>query len=117
MSKVQIIKQSGKPVDAEDARKFDEEFRVLYDKSESKAESLLKKPRFASKHVMQLIERYLRFSEHLLNKKYNQDSFVQLPKTAKAWRDLISKHDNIPIMVAKRSDKKATVLVIMDSGL
>lgn len=115
--KVQIVTQSGKPVNVEDAIKFDEEFRLLYDKSQDKAEALKKKPRFKNREVMKLMERYLSFSEHLLNVKYNSNSFVEMPKTAKAWRTLIDKHANIPILVAKRADKKGTVLVVMDSGL
>lgn len=112
--KVQIVKQSGKPVEPEAALAFEAEFREMYDKAETKAEKLAQK---TGKPVMKLLERYLSFAELLMNRKHNQDQFITLPTSARAWRTLIDKHGNIPILVAKRSDKKATVLVIMDSGL
>ncbi len=112
--KIQIIKQSGKPVNTEDALRFENDFRLMYDKAETKAEALAAKN---GKPVMKLLERYLSFAELLLNRKHNQDQFIELPKTAKAWRKLIDEHANLPILIAKRADRKATVLVIMDSGL
>lgn len=116
--KLQIIKQSGKPVDPIAARQFDEEWRLMFDKAELKSSNIFQKRtgKLTRTPHMLILQRMLNFTEYVLTKKYNQDQFVTLPTSARQWTKLIEHYGNYPILTAKRADKKELILLIMDES-
>jgi hypothetical protein len=113
--KLQILSQSGKPSDPVKAMAYDNEWRLLYDKAESKASAIFQKPnnRLSTKPHMIILQRLLRYCEYKLNQQYADAEMVEVPKTAAQWNKLIELYQ-FPIMVVKRPSK-GLALILMDS--
>lgn len=102
--KIRLMRQSGDPTNVEDRDAFQAAFREMYDKAAERAGLDMLK-----------LNRMVSFCERLLVKKHNKEVLVDMPKSAKAWTNLISKYDDVPILVARTADGKEIVLVIMDA--
>jgi hypothetical protein len=101
---VTIIKQSGSPVDESEAKKFLNEWRVGFDKL------------FETGGDMPTVtEEAKKFEEKLL-KKYRIEEQVDLPKSLKAWKELLDNHKS-GIMVDLHSKTGDLMLIILDQGL
>jgi hypothetical protein len=113
--KLMLLRQSGRPVDNEKAKAFESEWRQIYDKAEVKAEVVFKKTfgKLQTTPKMIILQRYLRFAERQLTLKHGSEEMIDIPKSARAWETLISKYEDVPIMVARRTDK-GIVLILMD---
>ena len=62
---IRLFKKSGRPVDPEDEQKYEENWRLAYDKAEKKCgQNMIK------------LQRMLQYVQFLLYKKYYKDNFV-----------------------------------------
>ena len=101
---VTIIKQSGNPVDEDDTKKFLDEWKEGFDKI------------FDAKGDMAIgTEKAKAFEEELL-KKYKIEKQVDLPKSMKAWKQLLENHKS-GIMVDQHAKTGDLMFVILDQGL
>jgi hypothetical protein len=115
---VKFVRQSGRPVKTEHMESYAKEWPVLYDKCEKKSELIFQKSngKLTRTPKMFVLQRMVRFAEHLMSKKYGLDTKIEIPKTAKQWNKLIEESGNCPILIAKTSEKNSeVVLVIMDN--
>ena len=101
---VTIIKQSGNPVDEGDAKKFLDEWRAGFDRL------------FEAGGDMHTVTEQAREYEAELMKKYKIETSVELPKSMKAWKNLLDQHHS-GIMVDVNSKTGDLMLVILDLGL
>lgn len=65
VSGTRIVKKSGRPLDPEDKLKYEEDWRITYDKAEKKCGTNMLK-----------LQRMLQYAQFLLYKKYYKDNFV-----------------------------------------
>ena len=100
---VTIIKQSGSPVDESEAKKFLDEWREGFDKL------------FETGGDMPTVtEEAKKFEEKLL-KKYKIEEKVDLPKSLKAWKELLDNHKS-GIMVDLHAKTGDLMFIILDQG-
>ena len=101
---VTIIKQSGNPVDEDVTKKFLDEWKEGFDNI------------FDAKGDMAVVtEKAKEFEEELL-KKYKIEKQVNLPKSLKAWKELLENHKS-GIMVDIHAKTGEIMFVILDQGL
>lgn len=114
--KIKLYRQSGTPVDVEKQQQYTEAHRAMYDRCELKADKLFAKFSRALHKVphMIMLQRYLRFAERKLVRTFNGNVEIELPKSAGAWKKLISSYGDTPIMVARESTSGSIVLILMD---
>ena len=102
---VTILKQSGNPVDDTEAEKYSKEwkegFNQLFD---------------AYKEDMVTMTEKSQEYEDKLCKKYNINLSVDLPKSIKGWKALLTKH-KAGIMIDEDAKTGKLMLVILDLGL
>lgn len=119
MKKLTLFRESGSPVDPTLQEAYQEEYRTFYDKCEAKADKIFQKNtgvlnrRLVPKMI--ILQRLLQYGERSLMRKYSGSNEVELPKSAKGWSELLARYHDTPIMIAKRSDGKGIVLVLMDA--
>jgi len=101
---VTIIKQSGNPVDESEAKKFLDEWKEGFDKL------------FDEKGDMAIVSEKAKSFEEELLKKYKVEKQVNLPKSMKAWKQLLDNHKS-GIMVDQHSKTGDLMFVILDQGL
>jgi len=101
---VTIIKQSGNPVDSEEAAAYHKEWKEGFDKL------------LDIKGDMAIVSEKAKEYEEELIKKYKIERSVDLPKSMKAWKNLLEKHHS-GIMVDVHSKTGELMLVILDLGL
>jgi hypothetical protein len=102
--KIELMRQSGQPVDLGDRDKYDNDFKAFYDKAAERAGLDMLK-----------LARFMRFGERQLAKKYNNLVEVELPKSEKAWKALQAKYEDCPIMTAVNLKNSKLILIIMDT--
>lgn len=115
--KLKVYRQSGSPVNPEHETQYNEEYKLLYDKCELKADVIFAKEGGKLKRLprMIMLQRLLRYSERGLISKYGGQDLVELPKTAKAWTALLNKYGETPLMLAKEQASGKLVLLLMDN--
>ena len=101
---VTIIKQSGNPVDEGDAKAFLEEWKEGFDKL------------FEADGDMAIVTEKAQEYEEELMKKYKIERTIELPKSMKAWKNLLEKHHS-GIMVDVNAKTGELMFVILDLGL
>ncbi|MEZ0209251.1 MAG: hypothetical protein ACAH17_03700 [Candidatus Paceibacterota bacterium] len=101
--KLRTFRMSGDPVALENREKFQEEFKIVYDKCAERAGL-----------DMLRLNRLVRYCERQLVKKWNAEVLTELPKTAKAWEKVIAQYEDTPLMLARTKDGKGLVLILMD---
>tara|TARA_R100000458_G_C8065486_1_gene106571 strand:- start:162 stop:470 length:309 start_codon:yes stop_codon:yes gene_type:complete len=101
---VTIIKQSGNPVDEGDAKAFLEEWKEGFDKL------------FEAEGDMAIVTEKAQEYEEELMKKYKVERSVELPKSMKAWKQLLEQHHS-GIMVDVHAKTGELMFVILDLGL
>jgi hypothetical protein len=101
---VTIIKQSGKPIDEGEAEKFMEEWKDGFDKL------------FESETDMETVSKKAEAYEEKLRKKYDLEKVIQVPKSMKAWKDLLEEH-NSSIMVDIHAKTGKLLFIILDQGI
>ena len=101
---VTIIKQSGSPVNESEAKKFLDEWREGFDKLFE-----------AGGDMPTVTEEAKKFEEKLL-KKYKLEEKVDLPKSLKAWKELLDNHKS-GIMVDLHAKTGDLMFIILDQGL
>ena len=101
---VTIIKQSGNPVDESEAKKFLDEWKEGFDKL------------FDAKGDMAIVSEKAKAFEEELLKKYKVEKQVNLPKSMKAWKELLDNHKS-GIMVDPHAKTGDLMFVILDQGL
>lgn len=106
MSKLNIVRFSGAPVEPEAFKLFDAEYKAEFDKlQELHAQDMLK------------FHEELKKLDEQLAAKYANIFTEELPTSQKSWRELTEKYD-APIMLARSSeDPKKLILVVMDMPL
>lgn len=125
--KIRTCRYSGLPVDVSSMKAFDEEFKAGYDAAEAKntldtrtPEQLAEGGETALKFKplnMEAMQKDLAALDETLRLKYKVEGEDTLPKTLKAWNDLIKKYE-APIMIANSaSNPEELVLVIVDVPL
>ena len=100
---VTIIKQSGSPVDESEAKKFLDEWKEGFDKLFE-----------AGGDMPTVTEEAKKFEEKLL-KKYKIEGKVALPKSLKAWKELLDNHKS-GIMVDLHAKTGDLMFIILDQG-
>lgn len=115
-SKLQIITQSGRPADPVKAKAYDEAWKLVYDRCVFKSEGIYLKTtgRLTKLPHMQILARLCNYAERALIQKYSLDELVALPRSPLAWKRLIARYGNYPIMIANRADGAGIVLVSAD---
>ena len=104
--KLRLARMSGKPVSVKNLEAYTTEFKTRYDE-------ILEKH---GKDMLTVHQEILKLDEELTG-KWKQIEVETLPKSAKAWRDLIDKFQ-APIMLARSSENvDELVLVIMDEPI
>ena len=103
--KISVYRQSGQPVKPEAQDLYKQEWQVFYDKATERA-----------KLDMFKLQRFLRYGETMLLRKHEAVIEVELPKTSKAWTDLINKY-TAPILIARKADEKGLVLILLDQNI
>ena len=98
---VTIIKQSGSPVDESEAKKFLDEWKEGFDKLFE-----------AGGDMPTVTEEAKKFEEKLL-KKYKIEGKVDLPKSLKAWKELLDNHKS-GIMVDLHAKTGDLMFIILD---
>ena len=101
---VTIIKQSGNPVDEGDAKKFLDEWKDGFDKL------------FDAEGDMAIVTEKATKYEQELMKKYKIEKSVELPKSMKAWKNLLDEHKS-GIMIDKHAKTGNLMFIILDLGL
>jgi hypothetical protein len=101
---VTIIKQSGKPIDESEAEKFMEEWKTGFEKL------------FESETDMETVSKKADAYEEKLREKYNLEKVIQVPKSMKAWKDLLKEH-NSSIMVDVHIKTGKLLFIILDQGV
>jgi hypothetical protein len=101
---VTIIKQSGNPVDEGDAKEFLKEWKSGFDKL------------FDAEGDMAIVTEKAAEYEQELMKKYKIEKSVELPKSMKAWKQLLEQHHS-GIMVDQHSKTGELMFIILDLGL
>lgn len=112
--KLKLFRYSGQPVLLESRQAYHADYQSYFDKADERARTKHSAGAYTDAYAL-LMQRYLRFGEYVLNLKHNKQIEMELPKSAKAWSDLIAKFDDVPVMVARVADGKSVVMVIMDT--
>lgn len=101
--KLEVYRQSGQPVSGDAQALYKTEWQAFYDKAAARAGL-----------NMLSLQRFLRYGERQLTLKHNVKVEVDIPKSAKAWMALLATYEDTPLMMAKTTDGKKLVLIIMD---
>lgn len=102
---MKLQRMSGKPVYQDELEAYTNEFRVEYDKAEA----------VHQKDMVGLNEAIIKFEKEL-QAKYKLVVDMKLPKSAKAWKELIVQI-GAPILVAVSAEEGNEVIaVIMDEN-
>jgi len=101
---VTIIKQSGNPVDEKEAKDFLNEWRKGFDQLFD-----------ADGDMAAVTEKATEYEQELM-KKYKIEKSVVLPKSMKAWKNLLDEHQS-GIMVDQHAKTGELMFVILDLGL
>jgi len=101
---VTIIKQSGNPVDEKEAKDFLNEWRKGFDQLFD-----------ADGDMATVTEKATEYEQELM-KKYKIEKSVVLPKSMKAWKNLLDEHQS-GIMVDQHAKTGELMFVILDLGL
>ena len=101
---VTIIKQSGNPIDEKDAKDFLNEWRKGFDQLFD-----------ADGDMATVTEKATEYEQELM-KKYKIEKSVVLPKSMKAWKNLLDEHQS-GIMVDQHAKTGELMFVILDLGL
>ena len=117
MEKVRLYRQSGRPVDSAKMREYEDEFKKLYDKVESKADAVFAKDKGKLTRVPKMLiqQRMLSYGERLLTIKYNVAVEEELPKTKADVENLMNKYDGVPVMYAVNKNTDELIMLLMDS--
>lgn len=115
---MKLIRLSGRPVNIADLEAYEVEFKAGFDASMRKH---AQPGQESTEDVMQLkavdmlsVQQDLQALDAELSSKYATVAEVQLPKTMKAWKQLM-KQVEAPVMIAQSSENvKEFVLVIVD---
>jgi len=102
---VRVFRYSGMPVNIEALDAYNKDWKAYYDAAKERA-----------KLDMLKLNRFLAYGERQLIKKHGSTVDIEMPQTAEAWNELITKYGS-PVMVAQKSDNTGVVLVVMDQGL
>lgn len=111
--KLKLQRISETPVNPEDSAKFTEEFRLAYDKAETKSRLKNRNPQ----QQMVYLQRALRYIEFKLRGKYKLHEEVDWPTSQKAWAALLKKFGNAIMMAPTVKDENTVVGVIVDGPL
>lgn len=112
--KIQVLRQSGEPVNESDRAAYTAEWQKFYDKADERARKRHNEgPASESYHL--LMQRFLNYGERQLIRKYNGAVEVELPKTARAWTKLIESFQDTPVILARRQDGGKLILIIADT--
>lgn len=99
-----IIKQSGNPINNEDAEAYQKEWKDGFDKL------------FDVEGDMAIVSQKAKEYEDELATKYEAQNKIKMPKSMKAWRLLLDKYKN-GIMVDQSVETGEIIFVILDLGL
>lgn len=104
--KLRLARMSGRPVSAENLAQYETEFKARYDQ-------ILEQH---GQDMLTVHQELLKLDEELQG-KWQRIEVEALPKSAKAWHELLEKFD-APVMLAKSSENvKELILVIMDEPI
>lgn len=105
--KIKIYSQKGVPVNMDNAKEYEQKFRELYDDLwEKKTEGGISIEEFKSK---------LDVAEKLLQSRYPMYEEVELPKSAKKWKELSLKY-GCPLMLGISQETKKLIIILMDAS-
>ena len=99
---VTISRQSGKPVDSEDVQKYEDEWKEGFDDLFG-----------AHQDDMKTMEEKSNEFEERLQAKYKISQKIKLPKSIKAWKELMDEHGK-DIMLALDKDGKNLHVILLD---
>lgn len=101
--KLKLYRQSGNPVNLEDRDGYDKEFKAMYDRCAERA-----------KLDMLKMNRMVSFCERQLVRKWNKEVIIEVPQSKKKMAELLAKYEDVPIMIARTTDGKDLVGILMD---
>jgi len=101
---VTIIKQSGNPVDEGEAKAFLKEWKEGFDKL------------FEVEGDMAVVTEKSQAYEEELREKYKIEKNIELPQSAKEWKELLDQHSS-GIMVDVHVKTGELMFIILDLGI
>lgn len=104
--KVKMARHSGLPLKEEVAQEYRDKWRFYYDKVLEKY----------SPDMEKVQERLEKLSD-IMNKRYNTIEEVELPKSRKAWKELMSEYGGYAVCVATDLEGKDLRFILLDQGL
>lgn len=105
--KIKVYSQTGKPTDAKAAKKYQDEFRDKYDELwEKKTNGKINIDEFKAE---------LAEFESELKSRYPMFLQIDMPKSGKAWKELIMAFE-CPVTLAITEEDHKLALFLMDSG-
>ena len=113
MKKLKLYRKSGSPVNLEDREAYAAAWRSFFDKADARAKAKHEGGQFTDQYAI-LIQRFLRYGERQLVRKFNVEVEVELPKSAAGWKKLMDQYEQVPIMVAVNQKDGSVVGVLMD---
>jgi len=116
--KIELHRQTGRPVDAEKILKFEADWKAYFDKAELRAkERALEFVKTKSKNDQYMVcfQRFLRWGEFLLGKKYGTFETIDLPQTEDDWLNLSKKYGHA-IMLGVREDNGRLAIILLDQS-
>ncbi len=110
MKKIKTMRISGHPIELEDIKAYNEEWKTLFDKAMDKC-----KVKDSEVPDMLRLQKLLAKLEGVLGRKYDRVTEWDFLKTKKAWEVRMEEFGNI--MVTKAADTGEMIYVIMDEDM
>lgn len=104
--RVTIVRQSGNPVSEDQAKAYQEDFKERFDKLYDNAGG-----------DMESLNEKLAELDAEMGGKYETSTELEMPKSGKAWLELLERHKNAGILVSTHKDTGKLMMVILDLGL
>ena len=114
--KLTVYRQSGSPVNPTHQAAYLAEYQAYFDKCELRSKKVFAKNSRLLRHLPEMIimQRMLQYGERLIMRMYGGQDQVELPRSAKAWTELLNRYSETPIMVAKERESGKLLLLLMD---
>ena len=111
--KIKVYSQTGKPTDVKQALQYEKDSKKLYDRLYEKYDwtGLGKDER---DYKIKMFETELGEREKVLKSNYDMYITVDMPKSGKAWKDLIMSF-GCPVTIAITEQDKKLALFLMDA--
>ena len=110
--KIKVYSQTGKPTDVKQVKKYEKEFKQLYDKLWEQYG--LRDLSYDKDKRINEFKKSLEIEEKVLKSNYDMYMTVEMPKSGKAWKKLIMDFE-CPVIIAITEQDKKLALFLRDA--